>query len=127
MLGCRLECSHVTVSLGPVYGVPVLRSVGSSTNREVRCACLSCCCRHLLCLLNRFAKFSRDERPDGSLLAFARGDVTSLSSPSIPPIAGWHSLFPSSSTRMSLGASCKVPTLSGDVRASPVFRTRKRG
>ena len=32
-------------------------------------------CRHLLCLHCRFAKFSRDERPDGSLLAFAWSDV----------------------------------------------------
>jgi hypothetical protein len=32
-------------------------------------------CRHLLSLLSRFAKRSRDERPDGSRLAFARDPV----------------------------------------------------
>ena len=32
-------------------------------------------CRHLLCLLGRLVKFSRKERPDGSLLAFAWSNV----------------------------------------------------
>ena len=34
-----------------------------------------CCCRHLLCPLSRLVRCSRDERPDGSLPAFAWGDV----------------------------------------------------
>ena len=32
-------------------------------------------CHHLLCLLHRFTKLSREERPDGSLPAFAWGPV----------------------------------------------------
>jgi hypothetical protein len=38
-------------------------------------------CRHLLCLLSRFARLSRDERPDGRLPAFAWGDVALRATP----------------------------------------------
>jgi hypothetical protein len=38
-------------------------------------------CRHLLCLLKRFTKGSRVERPEGSLPAFAWGEKPPLSTP----------------------------------------------
>jgi hypothetical protein len=58
--------------------------------------------RHLLSFLSRLVKFSRHERPCGSLPAFARGDIT----PTIPPVTGWPSLFPPSFTRYLIGAPC---------------------
>src|SRR5258708_37279770 len=44
--------------------MPASFLVGSRTSRL-------CFCCHLHCLLCRLVKFSRKERPDGSLLAFA--------------------------------------------------------
>jgi hypothetical protein len=52
----------------PINAVPSSHIfVGDRTSRV--------CDRHLLCLLGRFLKLSRDERPDGSLPAFAWDDV----------------------------------------------------
>jgi hypothetical protein len=48
--------------------VQTYRSAGSSTSQFVLG-------RHLLSFLSGFSKLSRDERPDGSLPAFAWGDV----------------------------------------------------
>ena len=62
-----LEPTHVLVDLLPVDGVPVDLRMGGRTSRKY--------CRHLPCLLGRFVKLSRGERPDGSLLAFARRDL----------------------------------------------------
>jgi hypothetical protein len=56
-------------------------------------------CRHLLCLHCRFAKFSRDERPDGSLPAFAWSHVPTP----IHIITRWLSLFPPSHTHHPVG------------------------
>jgi hypothetical protein len=56
---------------------------------------------HLLFPLSRFARFSREERPEGSLPAFAWSAVARGSTP-IHSITEWHSLFPSSSTRTAI-------------------------
>ncbi len=60
----HLKPLHLLVNCLPVNGMPVHFLVGSRTSSW-------CFCRHLLCLLCRFIKFSRKERPDGSWLAFA--------------------------------------------------------
>ena len=60
-------------------------------------------CRHLLCLLNRFVKFSRQERPDGSLPAFAWDNVAYRATPMIA-ITATPSLFPSSSACYSINS-----------------------
>jgi hypothetical protein len=78
----RLEPTHLAVSFLPIDGVPVYRFVGGCTSNFV-CLC-SRVCRHLLFLHCRFAKFSRDERPDGSRPAFAEGDVVSWLNPYSP-------------------------------------------
>jgi hypothetical protein len=90
--------------------VPVFGSVGSSTSREV--------CRHLHHFLCRFFKGSRDDRPEGSLPAFASGDVA----PRVHPITGWRSLFPSSSTPTAIGLPCGVPTSPEEQYGLTVFR-----
>ena len=51
----------------PVKGLPLGRLVGSRTSNWH--------CRHLPYLLNRLANLSRAEKPEGSLLAFARDGV----------------------------------------------------
>jgi hypothetical protein len=63
-----LEPSHVSVNLSPINGVPVNRPVRGRTSK---------CChrRHLPYLFGWFVRLSCDERPDGSLPAFAWGDV----------------------------------------------------
>ena len=53
----------------PVNGRPVHRREGNRTSSGYRC--------HLPCLLSRFTKLSRDERPEGSQHAFAWGNVAS--------------------------------------------------
>ena len=63
----RLEPTHIAVSCRPVHLVPFHLTVGGRTSKRVRC--------HLLCLLCLLIKFSRQERPNGSLLAFAQDDV----------------------------------------------------
>src|SRR2546421_13122048 len=67
--------------------------------------------RHLLSFLCRLVKFSRHERPRGSLLAFTRGDVSTP----IPPITGWPSLFPQSFTRYLIGSPCGCLPLLEDI------------
>src|SRR4051812_6821145 len=73
------------MDLVPVNGVPVHTLAGSRTSTLK-------VCRHLRCLLSRFAPLSRDERPDGRLLAFAWGDVALRATP-IPSITTGLRLF----------------------------------
>jgi hypothetical protein len=61
-----LKPAHGLMGAPPLDGVPVYDIVGDRTS--------TVCC-HLLCLLNQLGRCSRDERPDGSLPAFAWGDV----------------------------------------------------
>src|SRR5215510_16403192 len=58
-----LEPTDVLVNLSPVDGLPVHCRVGGCANRIFRC--------HPLFPLSRFAGLSREERPEGSLPAFA--------------------------------------------------------
>jgi hypothetical protein len=51
--------------------------------------------------VERITRFSCDETPDGSQPTFVGGEVTP-----IRPITGWHSLFPSSFTRIPIGSPC---------------------
>jgi len=71
--------------------------VGGCTNGIFR--------RHLLFPLSRFARFSREERPEGSLPAFAWSDFVKGSTP-IHSITEWHSLSPSSFTRTAIDLPC---------------------
>ena len=67
-----------SMDLPPVDGVPVHLLVGEP--HQQRAAMLP----SSACLLGRLAKLSREERPDGSLPAFARGDVARWRNP-YPP------------------------------------------
>jgi hypothetical protein len=90
-------CRKDTVNLPPVDGRPIHFYVGGCTNR------IFCC--HLLFPLSRFAGFSREERPEGSLPAFAWSDVAKGSTP-IRSITERLSLSPSSSTRTAIDLPC---------------------
>src|SRR5215510_529736 len=68
-----LKPTHVLLDAPPVDGVPLQEVVGDRTSNAHRSH--GWFCRHLLCLLSRLVRCSRDERPDGSLPAFAWGDV----------------------------------------------------
>jgi hypothetical protein len=57
----------------PINRMPIHQFAGSCTSSRY--------CRHLLCLLCPFAKRSRQERPDGSLPAFAWDDVAASRNP----------------------------------------------
>src|SRR2546425_664801 len=72
-----LEPTHVLVGGRPGDGVPAFLVVGGCTSSRMVSGVppLRRVCRHLLSPLSRFAKRSRDERPDGSQLAFARDPV----------------------------------------------------
>jgi hypothetical protein len=67
----------------------------------------------LLCPLRRLAVGSRPSTPEGSRLAFARGDVATP----IRPVTGRPSLPPPSFTRSLIGSPCGWPTLTGRLRA----------
>src|SRR5262249_31232176 len=92
-----LEPTDVAVNLPPVDGRPIHFHIGGCANRIFRC--------HPLFPLSRFAGFSREERPEGSLPAFAWSDVAVGSTP-IHSITERHSLFPSSSTRTAINSPC---------------------
>ena len=94
--------------------MPVVRVAGSSTSRRV--------CRHLHHSLGWFLKCSRVDRPRGSLLAFALGNVE----PHIRFITPWHSLFPPSFTRTAIGSPCGVPTSGEERYGLTVFRVNDR-
>jgi hypothetical protein len=64
----HLEPPSVLVDFLPVGGLPVYRPAGGRTSNLFLCF-------HLLCLLRRFAEFSRDKRPYGSLPVFTWDDV----------------------------------------------------
>ena len=78
----RLQPTHRLVDRLPWDGMPVCREVGGSTSRRVR--------RHVHRPLHRFFKVSRPSTPQGSLPAFASGDVATR----IRPATGRPSLFP---------------------------------
>jgi hypothetical protein len=67
------EPTNIAVNLPSLDGRPIHFRVGGCTNGDFR--------YHLLFLLSRFAKFSREERPEGSLRAFAWSDVAEGSTP----------------------------------------------
>src|SRR5262249_55909274 len=71
--------------------------VGGCTNGIIRC--------HLLFPLSRFARFSREERPEGSLPAFAWSNFAEGSTP-IHSVTERHSFSPSSSTRTAINLPC---------------------
>lgn len=89
----RLKPPHFSVHLVPVNGVPVLRVVENRTSMGFCFQILGCC--HLLVSFGGCSNFSCDERPHGSLLAFARDDVVFGSIP-ISLITREHSLSPCS-------------------------------
>ena len=93
----HLEPTNTAVNLPSIDGRPIHFRVRGCTNRDFRC--------HLLFLLSRFAKFSREERPEGSLPAFAWSDVVEGSTP-IRSITERRSLSPSSSTRTAIDSPC---------------------
>ena len=107
------------MGFGPVDGLPACRFVGSCTsNVGAGLSVPQRCCYHLLCLLDRLANLSRAERPDGSQLTFVREDVALP----IRLITRRPSLFPSSSTRRSVGSSCDELSRLGELRAYHVPR-----
>src|SRR5216683_2438139 len=70
----RLEPTDLLVSFLPVNGMPVHAWVRGCTRRCAGAGLVDeprYSFRHLLCLLSRLTKCSRDKRPDGSLPAFA--------------------------------------------------------
>ncbi len=70
----HLKPPHLLVSCLPINGMPAPFLVGSCTSSLYFC-------RHLHCLLCRLVKFSRKDRPGGSLLAFAWSLLHLLSFP----------------------------------------------
>jgi hypothetical protein len=102
------------------------RSAGSSTSQIVLD-------RHLLSFLSRFSQLSRDERPDGSLPAFAWGDVACAPPLSVslqdrlrffrPPLPAAPS--PSLAVRIPLevGPNGLTQLIAVELRASPVGAT----
>src|SRR5712692_1127268 len=81
-----LEPTHVVVGGRPGDGVPAFLGVGGGTSSRMVSGVppLRRVCRHVLSLLSRFAKRSRDERPEGSRLACARDPVAWRLNPSPP-------------------------------------------
>ena len=103
----RLQPAHNSVGCLPVNLAPVNVVVGGCTSHSSR---------HLPCLLCRCVRFSRAQRPDGSLPAFA----WSHRSTPIRLITGRPSLAPSSCTRTVINVPYELPTLWGTVRAYQV-------
>lgn len=106
----RLKPTYSFMDLLPIDGMPIF-TVGSSTSRGFR--------RHLHHFLSRFFEFSRHNRPEGSLPAFASGNVE----PCIRLITRRPSLSPSSFTRIPIGSLCRVPTSFEERYGLTVFRT----
>ena len=80
----HLQSAHILVDFSPVYRIPVHCLVGG---------CTSILCFHLLSLLSRFGNFSRDERPRGSLPAFAWDAVRKTGSPLNPYPSHYRKTF----------------------------------
>ena len=94
----RLEPIRGAVGLVPIYGVPVHPLVEGCTSSHAHL------CRHLLCLLHRLAKLSRDERPDGSQRAFARSEKPLLSASLQDGLRFFHPPLPATpSTSLTIG------------------------
>src|SRR6266516_2809132 len=108
----RLEPTHIAVSCRPVRLVPFHLTVGGRTSKRVRC--------HLLCLLCLLIKFSRQERPNGSLPAFAWDTVVCRPHP-YPLHYEWPSLSPFSSARNPIGRPCGWLSFPGGLRGSHVL------
>ena len=68
-----LEPTYISVDFTPIDGMPVRCVVRDRTNSHLD---VRECCRHLLFLFCRLIKFSRDERPVGSLHLFRLGMLT---------------------------------------------------
>ena len=98
-----------------VWACCQLSACQSTSLRETAPARGDPCC-HLLCLLSRFAKVSRDARPAWEVSALSRGVCCACSTP-IHPITGWPSLFPASHTRTPLGSPYGSLSLMGERRA----------
>jgi hypothetical protein len=78
---------------------------------------------HLLSFLQGLVRLSCHETPEGSQLAFARGD---LATP-IHPITGWPSLLPSSHACRPIGLSCDSLSLAGGRQVYHVPREYQSG
>jgi hypothetical protein len=122
------RCDEETPS--PLHGTRLqpthrLTSAGSSTSQFVLG-------RHLLSFLSGFSKLSRDERPDGSLPAFAWGDVAPHGAqPLSAPLQGGLRFFrpplpavpsPSLAVRIprEVGLNGLTQLTTAELRASPV-------
>ena len=79
--------------------------------------------RHLLCLLCRFARCSRDEKPEGSQPAFA-SDAVSIR---ISSITEEPSLAPSSCARCSISFPCESLSQLGEQRVFHVLHNYPDG
>src|SRR4029453_2804368 len=113
-----LKPAHGLMDAPPIDGVPVHDIVGDCTS--------SLCC-HLLCLLNQLVRCSRDERPDGSLLAFAWGDVAEAQPLSNPLQAGVRFFRPPVPAALSAGLAACFPWGEGYglTKFPPPHRMRK--
>jgi len=96
-----LKPAHGLMHTPPIDGVPVHEVVGDRTS-------VVCC--HLLCLLNPLVRCSRDERPDGSLPAFAWGDVAEAQPLSRPLQAGVRFVRPPVPAALSAGLAACFPS-----------------
>lgn len=96
--------------------VPIHGWVGNRTSFE--------CC-HLLCLLNRFVKLSRQQRPDGSLPAFAWDHMAHRLIPMIA-ITATRSLFPSSSACYPINSLYSSSPPGGESNRFTTFRLLTR-
>ena len=110
-----LEPTHIGLGCLPIDVMPSLHNVGS---------CTSLFNRHLLCLLYWFSKRSRDERPGGSLLAFAWDDVAGAQSLSPPLQESLRFLHLPLPARSSVFLTVHLPSRGG--YGFTVFRLRSR-
>src|SRR5215510_14612619 len=79
-----LEPAHDPEGTPPVDGVPCCGVAEDCTSTPCRLRGGGGC--HLPRLLSWLARYSRDERPDGSLLAFAWGDIPLKGQPLSHPL-----------------------------------------
>jgi len=116
-----LEPTHVLGGLIPIGFMPVFLFVENRTNVSFfGCSNRLLSRRHLLCLLCRFARRSRDERPEGSGPAFA-SDTVSIR---ISSITEERSLVPSSYAHCSIGTPYGVRSPERESNGFPTFHIR---